>query len=374
MATRFFDGDGKTYAYLDSGKLVLTDAAPAHFGRSGRLDLSRNLELVELPEGLRVEQLFLRGCNGLNRLPERLDVRFLSLADCTGITALPRGLVCDTLNLRGTRLSSLPNDLSVIYRLDLSGCRELTHLPAGLRIGSTDQPRGAPTVGSLILRDCTSLEFLPDDLDVCHLDIRGCTRLLGWPEGATADVERLLARGCSRLSALPRRLSLTRLDISDCVNLRALSEGLRVRSEIEIANTGLIDLPDSLRHVHLLWRRVPIDYRIAFDPGSITVDEILTESNSAMRQVLLERFGLERFITSANAVVLDVDRDAGGERKLLRVPIAEDEDLVCVLVHCPSTGRRYILRVPPTMKTCRAAIAWTAGFDNPDSYKPLIET
>jgi Domain of unknown function (DUF6745) len=93
-----------------------------------------------------------------------------------------------------------------------------------------------------------------------------------------------------------------------------------------------------------------------------------------LRRVLLERFGLERFLTQANAQVLDVDQDAGGERKLLRVPIDGDEDLVCVLVHCPSTGLRYILRVPPTMKTCRAAIAWTAGFDDPDAYRPLLET
>jgi hypothetical protein len=374
MATRFFDNDGKTFAYLDSGKLVLTDAAPAHLERSGKLDLNYNSDLLELPDGLRVERLFLRGCTSLTRLPAHLDVKLLCLADCTGVTALPSGLACDTLNLHGTRVCTLPDDLSVIYRLDLSDCRELNHLPAGLRVGSAGVPRGTPTVGSLILRNCTSLECLPDGLDVCHLDIRGCTRLLGWPEGATVHLERLLAGRCSRLGALPRQLSLSRLEISDCVNLRTLSEGVHVSSEIEVANTGLTDLPVSLRNVRLRWRRVPIDYRIAFEPETITVEEILAERNSELRRILLERFGLERFITQANAQVLDVDRDAGGERKLLRVPIEGDEDLVCVLVHCPSTARRYILRVPPTMKTCRAAIAWTAGFDNPDVYQPLLET
>ena len=149
---------------------------------------------------------------------------------------------------------------------------------------------------------------------------------------------------------------------------------LRVASEIEIANTKIHRLPASLSEVRLRWRGVPIDHRIAFQPRNIRVDEILAESNSALRHVLLERFGLERFFSEANAQVIDTDRDAGGERKLLRVPIAGDEDLVCVLVHCPSTGRRYILRVPPTMKTCREAIAWTAGFDNPDLYRPLVET
>ena len=204
MATRFFDDDGRTYAYLESGKLVLTEVAPAHFEQSGQLDLSGNLDLLRAAGWSARREAFFRGCTRLTRLPERLDVELLSLADCTGITVLPSGLTCDTLNLRGTRVRSLPADLSVIYRLDLSDCRELTHLPAGLRVGSTDLPRGTPTVGSLILRNCTSLEFLPDGLDVCHLDIRGCTRLVGWPEGATAHVERLLARGCSRLDALPR--------------------------------------------------------------------------------------------------------------------------------------------------------------------------
>ena len=78
MATRFFDDDGRTYAYLDSGKLVLTDAAPDHLERSGKLDLSGNLDLLELPVGLHVERLFLRGCTRLTRLPDRLDVKLLS--------------------------------------------------------------------------------------------------------------------------------------------------------------------------------------------------------------------------------------------------------------------------------------------------------
>jgi hypothetical protein len=374
MATRYFDDDGRTYAYLDSGTLVLTDVAPAQFERTGRLDLSGNLDLVELPDGLQVDQLFLRGCTRLTRLPDRLDVKLLSLADCTGITGLPNGLTCDTLSLQRTRVCALPDDLRVRHRLDLTDCRELSFLPMGLRVGWTDMPRGTPTGGALILRRCTALESLPDNLDVCYLDIRGCTSLLGWPRRATGRVGRLLAAGCSSLRFLPAWLNVSRLDITDCVRLRKLPEGLKVTSEIEIANTKIHRLPASLREARLRWRGVPIEHRIAFQPRNIRVEEILAESNSALRQVLLERFGLERFFIEANAQMLDIDQDAGGERKLLRVPIAGDEDLVCVLVHCPSTGRRYILRVPPTMKTCREAIAWTTGFDNPDLYRPLVET
>jgi hypothetical protein len=371
---RFVDDQGRTFAYLESGRLVLTEEAPAHFECCDRFDLSGNEELEELPERLRVDKLFLRGCTRLARLPDGLDVNFLSLANCTGITTLPSGLTCNTLNLQGTRVCSLPDDLRVVARLDLTDCRELRCLPARLRVGWLDMPPGTPTGGSLILRRCTALEYLPDGLDVCHLDVRGCSALLGWPDGAKVRVGRLIAQGCARLKSLPASLSVSRLDVSDCVELRRLPDGLRVDSHIEIANTGLTSLPRSLRNVGLRWRGVPIQARIAFRPQSITVKEILSETNSELRRVLLERFGLERFLSKAKAEVLDEDRDFGGERKLLRVPMVGGEDLVCVLVLCPSTSRRYILRVPPTMRTCRQAVAWTAGFDNPDDYRPLVET
>lgn len=64
----------------------------------------------------------------------------------------------------------------------------------------------------------------------------------------------------------------------------------------------------------------------------------------------------------------------GGERRLLRVPMENDEDLVCVSVQCPSTGRRYLIRVPPNTRTCHQAAAWIAGFDDPRKYNPIIET
>jgi hypothetical protein len=59
---------------------------------------------------------------------------------------------------------------------------------------------------------------------------------------------------------------------------------------------------------------------------------------------------------------------------LLRVKLSEDEDLVAMSCFCPSTARQYIIRVPPQTPTCRHAAAWIAGFDDPNDYRPLIET
>jgi hypothetical protein len=56
------------------------------------------------------------------------------------------------------------------------------------------------------------------------------------------------------------------------------------------------------------------------------------------------------------------------------VTLTDDEPIVVVSVHCPSTGRQYLVRVPRDTRTGRAAVAWTAGFDNPDDYAPVEET
>jgi hypothetical protein len=96
--------------------------------------------------------------------------------------------------------------------------------------------------------------------------------------------------------------------------------------------------------------------------------------NAEVRRVMLERMGYERFLRDAGAKVLDRDTDAGGPRQLLRVPLPDDEPLVCLAVFDPSTGRRYLLRVPPRIRTCHQAAAWIAGFDNPENYQPVVET
>lgn len=323
--------------------LILSGQAPTEMTVSGSLNFANCKNLTELPAGLKVTSL--------------------DLSNCTGLKSLPPGLKCYQLVLKGTKITSLPEDLSVEYKLDLQDCKELETLPTNLK------------VGSLVLGGCTALTKLPEGLDVYFLDITGCTKLITWPEQAMVRVGSLIASGCTGLTALPKWLTnLSHLDVSGCINLSELPEGLQVSSWLDIANTKITVLPESLKEARLRWYGVLVDQRIVLHPETITVDEILEERNAELRRVLLERFGYDRFILQANAEVLDTDRDPGGERRLLCVPLEGDEDLVCVSVICPSTGNQYIIRVPPNMRTCRQAIAWIAGFDDPDQYQPLVET
>ncbi len=313
------------------------------------------------PSGMRVTgTLDLHGSKRLRQLPENLTCASLEISDCENLLALPYGLRCQYLSAQNSRLVSLPNDLQVKFRLDLSGSLNLLVLPENLN------------VGSLVLRECTALLELPEGLDTSFLDLTGCTGLERFPNNGRISIGHLIARGCTRLQALPEWLErLSQVDLAGCEQITRLPEGLRISSWVDVADTGITALPDA--STPLRWRGVPVDARIAFQPETIRGVEIMETENQELRRVKLERMGYERFIEEVEAETLDRDRDAGGERKLLRVPFPGDEAFVAVWVICPSTGRNYVLRVPPPIKTCHAAAAWLAGFDNPDEYAPLVE-
>jgi hypothetical protein len=231
------------------------------------------------------------------------------------------------------------------------------------------------SAGSLDVSGCTSLKELPEGLSASFLDMSDCAQIEWWPDMATLAVGRLRARSCRGLTGLPHWLGrLAQLDLAGCANICELPPGLQVSSWIDLAGTGITSLPESLEGVGLRWRGVTIDVRIAFRPEEINAREVLDETNAELRRVKLERMGFERFLEEASPQVLDSDTDRGGERRLLRVEMDDDEPLICVSVGCPSTGRRYLIRVPPDTKTCRQAVAWTAGFDDANEYVPLMET
>jgi hypothetical protein len=177
------------------------------------------------------------------------------------------------------------------------------------------------------------------------------------------------------LTALPDYVTdLGTLDVGNCPQLTALPPRLQVASWIEVAGSGLTSLPPQLEHVGIRWRGVLVDHTTAFYPERLRARTVLEERNAERRRVMIERMGFNRFVLEAGAERLDADRDPGGPRELLRVPVQRDEDIVCLSVNCPSTGNHYVLRVPPTMTTCRQAAAWMAGFDDPKLYQPLKET
>lgn len=96
----------------------------------------------------------------------------------------------------------------------------------------------------------------------------------------------------------------------------------------------------------------------------VTAADILSCKNQEIKQEALRRFGYDNFVRDAG--MEEIDRV--GEDALLRAG-----DIVFAHVKDSSTPRRYLLRVPPQMKTLREATAWTFGM-KPGEYAPLVET
>jgi hypothetical protein len=353
----------KTIPSARAQALILKGMARSGMRVSGHLDLSGRNDRIRMPAFLCANSIDLSACPHLSRLPAHLIVDHLNLNGCIGLAGLPSSLRCDILEMQGSGIRTLPEDLRVRFLLDLQDCKRLEILPRRL------------SVQTLLLRRCTALTRLPNTLDVCRLALSGCTALVDWPEPSHVRISRLDLAGCVSLRGLPKSLgTLSELNMSGCTQIRTLPQGMKITGWLDLTDSGVTSLPDSLHGVRLRWRGVFVDERIVFRPGTITAGEILAETNVERRRVMLERMGYERFFREARAEVLDADLDRGGERRLLRVPMPWDEDLVCVAVCCPSTGRQFLLRVPPATTTCNQAAAWIAGFDDPAEYQPIIET
>ncbi|SRR5579884_3728905 len=319
----------------------------------------------DTPAGTVVEgDLDLSTCVQLQTLPENLTVTGRLILDgCLSLHELPRGLRCYELLARGSGLRRLPEDIQVAYRIDLSDCQHLEQLPAGLK------------VGVLVVQGCTSLESLPEASNIFFLDMTRCVGISRFPQHGRERMGQLIARECTALRELPDWLrGVGLLDVSGCRMLRSLPEHLQITGWLDVADSAITELPASMRNITLCWRSVRIDERIAFRPEEIQADEVLKERNTERRRVLLERMGHERFVEQVQPEVIHADSDPGGARRLLRITMGSDEPLYLLAVQCPSTGRQYTLRVPPTMQTCHQAAAWLAGFDNPDDYYPIAES
>lgn len=345
----------------EAEQMINSGTAPAGLQVEGWLDFSAGGN-VTLPEGLSVEYLDLSKSD-VKQLPRELKSTVLDLSGCNHLESLPPGLVCRNLLASNTGISTVPSDLQVSNSLDLSDCQQLTELPPGLKCGT------------LNLRFCNTLQRLPEMLDVRHLDVSRCASLSEWPKSGSLRCGWLRATECINLRYLPGWIGpLSTVNLRDCINLESIEEGIEISSWIDLGGTAVKSLPRSLDNTQIRWKGVPITKRILQHPESITAREVLESTNIELRRVLLDRMGYERFFDETKAEILDQDTDAGGARLLLRVPMTGDEDLVCVQVDCPSTARRYVLRVPPRTTTCRQAVAWIAGFEDPDRYAPLVET
>lgn len=121
-------------------------------------------------------------------------------------------------------------------------------------------------------------------------------------------------------------------------------------------------------------------------PSKLTVDVIEKESNAEVRRVMIERYGVEKFIIDSKNEIVNSD-DYG----TLYIKTLENDEPIMVVKVANSTMepdgsfKDYFIRVDPNayagLKTARAAVAstWRKSdgsllFEKPEDYDPSVET
>jgi hypothetical protein len=141
-----------------------------------------------------------------------------------------------------------------------------------------------------------------------------------------------------------------------------------------------------------LWfvRGMRVTQQLVESPETITAEQIKSERNAEIRRFMIDKFGAARYLRAIGAKEIHADETG----RLLRCDLAGDvEPLVMVEVvnstpepigYEPGSDeagewrgnrwfKHYTLRVPPSVKTAREAVAWT--FELPaTSYAPAVET
>jgi len=122
------------------------------------------------------------------------------------------------------------------------------------------------------------------------------------------------------------------------------------------------------------WHGVRVPQQVIECPNTLTIPQIRDEPNLEVRRVMLERFGLERYLRESGA--REIHKDDWGT--LFRSEIPGDEPLVMLMVvnstpEPDGSYRDFMVRVPPEMQTSQQAWNWTYE-RRPDEARPLVES
>jgi hypothetical protein len=144
------------------------------------------------------------------------------------------------------------------------------------------------------------------------------------------------------------------------------------RGRLHSTDSATLAYPDGWSIYAIHGVRVPED--VIMSPHALTAHRITEEKNTEVRRVMLDRFGTSRYLIEIGAKQIHAD-DYG---TLYRAEISDDEPLVMVKVvnstpESDNTYKDYWLRVPPTVKTARQAVAWTFEAETKD-YAPVAQS
>lgn len=101
--------------------------------------------------------------------------------------------------------------------------------------------------------------------------------------------------------------------------------------------------------------------------GAITLTAIGAEQNAESKRIMIERFGVDRYVRESGMEPISTDDwgtlyDLGSHRVVRLINSTLEPD---------GSAREYFRAVPSSCQTARAAVAWTFGLDEPE-YAPAV--
>lgn len=122
------------------------------------------------------------------------------------------------------------------------------------------------------------------------------------------------------------------------------------------------------------WRGVHMTESAGRRPELVTPRRIAGWVNAECRRVAIERIGLEAFLRGLGGEI--VQQDDYGRLWRTREHVGGEPYVAVEVLNATAepdgSRRRYFLRVPPRMRSARAAVAWSFGLET-RTYKPLVE-
>ena len=120
------------------------------------------------------------------------------------------------------------------------------------------------------------------------------------------------------------------------------------------------------------WHGIRVSPEVILEKDRMTVQQILSEPNTEVRRAMRNLYGNERFMRDAGAK--EISRSDKHGCRLLRIHLPGDRAAIqAVELTCPSTGSKYLERVPPDVQDAVEALSWRFQI-KPEQYAPEWET
>ena len=128
--------------------------------------------------------------------------------------------------------------------------------------------------------------------------------------------------------------------------------------------------------IHYYFDNIRIPPHYYTKPETLTVEEVLGHSNAEVRYVGMKSIGMEKVMNHKKSKVIHRDDSKG--QILFKISGIFEEPVAYVKVvnstpEKDGSSKDYYICVPPDMKTCKQAVAWSFGLDE-KTYNPEQET